>query len=85
MNNITMKKVNFISLLIGGGVILIISAACGYKFYNNIKTKFDSDKLLIASLYEAYNIGQKERIDSAEHHVLFLVNSITHVSVQKWF
>lgn len=33
---------------------------------------------MIASLYEAYNIGQKARIESAEHHVLFLGNSITH-------
>ena len=29
-------------------------------------------------MYEAYNAGQKARIDSAEHHVLFLGNSITH-------
>ena len=33
---------------------------------------------MIASLYEAYNVGQKERIDSTEHHVLLLGNSITH-------
>lgn len=74
-----MKKVKFISLLIAvGGVILFVSAACGYKFYNKNKTKFDSDELMIASLYEAYNLGQTARIDSAEHHVLFLGNSITH-------
>lgn len=74
-----MKKVKFISLLIAvGGVILFVSAACSYKFYNKIKTKFDSDKILVASLYEAYNVGQTARIDSAEHHVLFLGNSITH-------
>lgn len=62
----------------GGWVILFVSAVCGYKFYNNIKTKFDSDKLMIASLYEAYNVVQKGKIDSAEYHVLFLGNSITH-------
>ena len=33
---------------------------------------------MIASLYEAYNVGQKGKIDSTEHHVLFLGNSITH-------
>lgn len=33
---------------------------------------------LIATLYEAYNIGHATQIDSAEHHVLFLGNSITH-------
>ena len=33
---------------------------------------------MIASLYEAYNIRQTAKIDSAEHHVLFLGNSITH-------
>ena len=65
-------------LFFRGGVILFVSAVCSYKFYNKFKTKFDSDKLMIASLYEAYNIGQKERIDSAEHHILFLGNSITH-------
>ena len=33
---------------------------------------------MIVSLYEAYNIRQTANIDSAEHHVLFLGNSITH-------
>lgn len=32
----------------------------------------------IATLYQAYNVGKTARIDSAEHHVLFLGNSITH-------
>ena len=50
----------------------------GIKFYNKLKTKFDSDKVLIANLYEVYNVGKKEIIDSAEHHVLFSGNSITH-------
>ena len=64
--------------MLWGGVILIAAAFMGIKFYNKLKTKFDSDKILIASMYEAYNLGQKERNDSAEHHVLFLGNSITH-------
>ena len=42
-----------------GGVILIAAAFMGIKFYNKLKTKFDSDKILIASMYEAYNLGQK--------------------------
>lgn len=74
-----MKKVKNIYLIIAlGGVILLISVVIGFKIYNKIKTKFDSDKLMIASLYEAYNIRQTAKIDSAEHHVLFLGNSITH-------
>lgn len=50
----------------------------GIKFYNKIKTQFEGDKLMMASMYEAYNVGQKERIVSTKHHVLFLGNSITH-------
>lgn len=61
-----------------GGVILLSTAFIGFKFYSKVKTKMDSDKLMIASLYEAYNIRQTARIDSAKHHVLFLGNSITH-------
>lgn len=75
-----MRKINkraFIGLLVGGAIFLLL-AVIGFKFYNKIKTKLDSDKLMIATLYEAYNIGHKARIDSAEHHVLFLGNSITH-------
>lgn len=64
--------------MLWGGVILIAAAFIGIKFYNKLKTKFDSDKVLIASMYEAYNVGKTARIDSAEHHVLFLGNSITH-------
>lgn len=74
-----MIKFNRKSLLgIALGVILLAAACIVLKFYSKVKTKFDSDKLMIASLYEAYNLGQKERIDSAEYHVLFLGNSITH-------
>lgn len=74
-----MKKRKNIYLLIAlGGVILLIFVVFGFRFYNKIKTELDCDKLMIATLYEAYNIGQKATIDSAEHHVLFLGNSITH-------
>lgn len=34
--------------------------------------------MLLATLYEAYNIDDSARIDTAVHHVLFLGNSITH-------
>ena len=66
-----------LGIALGGG-ILLSTAFIGFKFYSKVKTKMDSEKKLVACLYEAYNIGKKERIDSAEHHVLFLGNSITH-------
>lgn len=59
----------------GGGVIAF--AFIGNKSCDRLVTKYDSTKLL-ATLYEAYNIGKIPLIDSAEHHVLFLGNSITH-------
>lgn len=79
MKNVISKylKLKLLSFL---GVIFLISLFIGFKFYNKIKTNFDRDKLLVASLYEAYNIRQTAKVDSAEHHVLFLGNSITHHS-----
>ena len=79
-----MIKFNRKSLLgIALGVILLSTAFIGFKFYSKVKTKMDSDKKLVACLYEAYNIGQKERIDSAEHHVLFLGNSSKQSSKER--
>lgn len=61
-----------------GGVILLASVFIGFKIYDKFVRKLNNDRILIGCLYEAYNIGQKRNIDSAEHHVLFLGNSITH-------
>lgn len=48
------------------------------KIYTHIREEIDNNKWFIATLYQAYSIGKTAQIDSTEHRVLFLGNSITH-------
>ena len=52
-----------LGIVLGGA--FLAAAFIGYKFYSKVKTKLDSDKILVACLYEAYNIRQTTKIDFA--------------------
>lgn len=71
------KTTKWISVAFGGG-FLVVSLLLSVKMYNKVREKAARDNIMFATMYEAYNIGDTARIDTAVYHVLFLGNSITH-------